>query len=206
MNVSVALSISISLSGNLSAGIFFTNGTQNMTQYNLTNTLDAWNNAIYDYPDNVNGNTSYYVQAAGGNTINVTVCQCPCDDLKCKAGSGTCGASDIMNISYQSQAANKGGIFYANQTNGTITAVGQYAPSYGSAIGGTGNWSGFGLIDVYYIMGAVVYAGNWTNLRYWLDPYPNTAPSGIYNTTWNIRAVEWNDTTKGAGDCGTCVC
>jgi hypothetical protein len=203
MNVSVSLVLQISLSGNLTNGIWFTNGTQNNTQYNLTNStyLDAWNNAIYDYPDGSNWNTSYWIQALSSNTINMTVCQCPCANLICRSGSGMCSSpTDFYNVTYNCQTGNEGGVGFRNGTNTSVSAPWPtpYAPSYGSA------FQGFGLADAYTVIGAVIGPGNYTNLRYWLDPYPNSEPSGIYNATWQIRAVESLGTA--AGSCGTCSC
>jgi hypothetical protein len=36
--------------------------------------------------------------------------------------------------------------------------------------------------------------------RYWLDPWPDNAATGIYNTTYKIRAVE-TGTAPGSGLC-----
>jgi hypothetical protein len=204
MNVSVSLLLQISLSGNLTSGIIFTNGTQNTTQYNLTgsSTLDAWNNAIYNYYGGSNWETGYWVQANATNAINATICQCPCDNLICKANSGVCSSpGDFYNVTYNSSTtANEGGVGFRNVSNNTIFSPG-YAPAWGSS-----GLMGFGLADSWTVIGAVIGPGNYTNLRYWLDPYPNNQPSGIYNTTWSIRALEYNDTSGGASSCGTCSC
>jgi hypothetical protein len=199
INISVSLAVQFSISQNLSAGILFTNDTQNNTQHNITN-MDAWNNAIWNYPDNSSTNTSYWVQALSSNAINMTLCQCPCDNLVCKSGSGLCASpGDFYNVTYNSQTGNRGGVGFRNVSNTTIFSPGD-APNYGSP------FQGFGLVHNFTVIGAVIGPGNYTNLRYWLDPYPNNKPSGIYNSTWNIRAVEYNETTGGAGDCGTCTC
>jgi hypothetical protein len=43
-------------------------------------------------------------------------------------------------------------------------------------------------------------AGKDIYLRYWLNPWPNNAPTGIYNTTYKIRAVDYTQ-SPGSGAC-----
>jgi hypothetical protein len=192
INASVAQYISITLSGNLTAGILFTNGSQNNTQYNITN-MTIWNNAIYNYPDNNQGNTSYWVKSTSPNA-NTTVCQCACNNLICKAG-GLCTAGvDFLNITYGCEGASTGGIAIGNSTDSSNT---------GANVGtnpGTNPNKGFIRPDDYIVVGTPVYSTYYVNLRYWLDPYPNTRASGVYNTTYMLKAIE-------AGySCGTCSC
>jgi hypothetical protein len=163
--------------------------------------MDAWNNAVYNYPDSKYDNTSYWVQSSSSNTIDVTVCQCPCDNLICKAGSGLCASpSDYLYVQYNSQTGNRGGVGFRNQSNSSVflPITTADAPTYGNA------FQGFSSPDNWVAIGSVIGPGNYTNLRYWLDPYPNSKPTGVYNTTWQIRLVQAPGGNP--GDCGTCSC
>ena len=75
MNASIRQMISISISGNLTAGILFTNDTTNGTLVNITQ-MSAWNGAMWNFDNGyVNGgvNTSYWVLNTG-STTNITLC------------------------------------------------------------------------------------------------------------------------------------
>jgi hypothetical protein len=200
MNASLAQVITIQVSGNLTNGIFFTNGSQNNTQYNITN-MTIWNNAIYNYPDNNQGNTSYWVKSTSTST-NITVCQCPCGNLLCAAG-GLCTAGvDFLNITYGCEGADTGGIAFGNSTDSSNTGA-----NVGTTPGSSPNNKGFRLPTNFTVIGAIVNTNYYVNLRYWLDPYPNTRASGVYNATYKLRAVESPGTV--AGNCSAnniCTC
>ena len=179
MNASISQPICIEVSGNLSAGIFFTNTTTIGVQYPITDTK-ALNNATGNYWGPSYG-TVYNVTACSGNTVNVSVYQSACDDLR----NTTLGA--YMNVSY---VAGQGGVFFANGTTPT-------APNTPSESDTTDLE-----VDEFVMIGERIWPGGQPDiyLRYWIDPAPDNVPTGIYNTTYLIRGVEIG-TDPGPGAC-----
>ena len=183
MNASLLQPISISISGNLTNGVFFTNGTQIGIQYPIA-VMTVLNNATANYWNTSSG-SSYYVMSALANTINISAYHCACDDLTCEAGGSCAAGTDKMYVSYTAD----GGVAWAN---GTASNFAVHAPP------DTTNYY-FPGIDSYQVLG-VVDNGRVLYLRYWNNPRPNNAPSGNYTTTFKVRAVETGISA------GTCSC
>lgn len=184
MNASISQPICISLSQSYSTGIFFTNTTTIGTQYAITN-MGVLNNATDNYRG-TNFATMYNVTACAGNTIGVKIAHCACEDLTCQAG-GTCNPStDVLYVQYSTG----GGVGWANGTSGTNVPNSPPNTNYY-----------FPLPDNYQqISDSDVEPSETLHLRYWIDPRPDAAPSGVYMANFSIRAVE-NSTTF-----GTCSC
>jgi len=178
MNASISQPICIQISDKLAEGIFFTNETTIGVQYPITN-MKVWNNATQNYAG-PSSQTLYNVTACSGNTINVTIYHCACDNLKCSSGTCTPGVDQL----YVEQKSD-GGVGWVNGT----TATPGDTPSYY-----------FPGIDTYQIIGGKVDKGDNVYLRYWINPSPDNAPSGVYNTTFSIRAEEFGSSTP------TCSC
>jgi hypothetical protein len=182
MNASISQPICITISTNYTQGVFFTNTSTIGTQYPITDTM-VLNNATDNYI-NATG-TAYWIQSCGSNKVNVSSYHCACDNLKCSGGGCAVGA-DIMNVSY---SAADGGVGWANNT--TFATVVHAPPN---------NNFYFSTIDSYQLVGGQMNGTSYIFLRYWIDPRPNTVPSGTYNTTYNVRAVEY------ATAVGSCTC
>jgi len=187
MNLTISQPICIEISGNYSTGILFTNTTTIGEQYAITE-MDKLNNATANYWG-PSGGTEYWIRACSGNTINVTAYHCACDDLVCKSGSCAVGV-DKLYVSYLSDA---GGVGWANAT--TATGVPNSPPD-------TTNYYFPGPDSYQMVGGKLEPEGDeqYVYLRYWIDPRPDSAPSGVYNTTYKVRAVEITT------DPGTCTC
>lgn len=183
MNASIQQPICIQISSNYSAGVLFTNSSTKGTQYNITS-MTTLNNATGNYLGTSDG-TTYFVQACAGNTINVKVAHCACDDLICKSGDCIQGV-DKLYVAY----GTGGGLGWANGT--TATGVANSPPD-------TTNYY-FQNIDTYQLIAGNIPPSGYIYMRYWLDPRPDNAPSGVYNNTFRIRAVEINS------NFGTCSC
>lgn len=182
MNASIQQPICIQISGNYSNGIYFTNTTTKGVQYPIT-LMTGYNNATANYLAASDG-TAYYVQACSGNTINVKVAHCACDDLICS--SGDCAVNtDKLYVSYTAD----GGVGWANGTTATFN---QHQP--------IDNTYFFPAILQYQYIAGNLTPSDYIYMRYWIDPRPNSAPSGVYNTTFKIRAVEI------LSSIGSCTC
>jgi len=189
MNASISQPICIELSPQLAAGIFFTNETTIGTQYPITD-VQTWNNATENY-NGASYGTNYNVTVCSGMTGVFKIYQSVCENLK----NDTIGG--IINISYVDQPApndDGAGVIEGIGVNNATTATGvPDSPSFGPST-----------IDTYFLIGYNItrsYTGRESVfLRYWLNPYPNNIPSGIYNTTFKIKAV---DIAQDPGD-GTC--
>jgi hypothetical protein len=182
MNASISQPICIELSGNLSQGIFFTNTTTIGVQYPITN-MTAANNATGNYWGE-GGGTVYWVKACSGNTINVTVYQSACENLK----NGT----NTIYLTFDSGDGGQGG-FIGNSTASATAPTLSETEGYAM------------LVDSYkLVIDRIAPVGlggpEYGYLRYWLDPWPNSAPSGTYNTTYKIKAVELG-VDPGSGGC-----
>lgn len=187
MNATLEQVISFTISNELTAGIFFTgeviNSTTYGTQYNLTS-MTAWANATYNYgPIGTTYNATMFNMTAGGNTINITMYQCPCNHLLCQSGTCIVG-TDFLYVNN----TNSEGVKWINGTNRFPADSGTYWFTY---TGGT---------DDMTLVGGRVDANNVIHMRYWLNPYPDTEPSGIYNTTFNVKILEYGKTAP------TCAC
>jgi hypothetical protein len=179
INASILQPICIQLSGNLSQGIFFTNTTSKGLPQVPISVMDAYNNATGNYWGS-GDTTVYYVTACSGNTINVSVYQSACDDLR----NGTF----YINLTWN--PANTGeGAFFGNSTTNSATS-----PSLSATQGYAFK------VDDYVMLVYMLDAGKDIYLRYWLNPWPNNAPTGIYNTTYKIRAVDYTQ-SPGSGAC-----
>mgnify|MGYP000666251531 CR=1 FL=1 len=192
MNASVQQTISISLSTPLSEGIFFTNTTTCDGTQNPITKMDGWNNATRNYYETTacDGNSGYYVEAASTNQVNVKICHCACANLTCSEGLCVSG-TDYLKTMCDSEGSPSDCVGFSNATTqGELSDT----PDIGlTAVDDLGS-------DLYQVIGANVSAGSRVYLRYWLDPFPDSAPSGVYNTTYKIIAVEVS------GDCGNCAC
>ncbi|MEM5776843.1 MAG: hypothetical protein QXJ06_00145 [Candidatus Aenigmatarchaeota archaeon] len=183
MNVSISQPICIQLSGNYSTGILFTNTTNKGTQVNITY-MTGLNNATANYLAASDG-TAYYIQACAGNTIDVKAAHCACEDLICKSGDCIVG-TDKLYVTY----GPGGGVGWANGTTATFNV---HSPP------DTTNYY-FQSLDSYQIIAGNITPGGYIYMRYWIDPRPDNAPSGVYNNTFRVRAVEINS------NFGTCSC
>ena len=188
MNASITQTIALTLSGNLSTGIFFTNTSTIGIQYAITS-MNTFNNASKNYNDTtpIAGGTAYYVESPASNTANMRVCQCACNNLTCSSGSCTPNTDKM----YVNTSTNEG-VWWGNSSGPTTVA--------GAPLGaGTFpfNWT-----LQYQVVNASMPLGvlNRLYLRYWLDPYPNTTTSGVYNTTYKFIGIE------SSLSCGTCSC
>jgi hypothetical protein len=177
INASISQPITIQTSGNLTVGIFFTNGTQIGIQYPITN-VSAKNNATANYWGSGYG-TEYWVQSDNSNTINISVYFTACENLENK----TLGA--YINLTWNPSGSQ--GAFFANGTSAT-------APT----LNPTDAWAF--KVDNWVTFTSQLDKGNKIYLRFWLDPWPDNAPTGIYNTTYKIRAVDYTQ------DPGSAVC
>jgi hypothetical protein len=179
VNASISQPISINVSGNLTAGIFFTNTTTIGVQYPITN-VTTENNATANYWGS-NYGTEYYVGSSIGNTINITIGFTACENLY----NSTLNA--YINLTYDTGDGGQGAFFGNSTTSAT-------APSLSTT-------SDYAFkVDAWTLPGPLVSPGQILYLRFWLDPWPNNIPSGIYNTTYKIRAVEYN-TNLGSAVC-----
>jgi hypothetical protein len=176
MNASIYQAVGIYLSDYLAEGILFTNTTTIGVQYPITN-VNAWNNATRNYNGSSYG-TLYNITAWSANQVNVTICHCACSDLTNVTGGNT-------YYIYINGSGTGEGVGWAN---GTTSNPGD-SPS-----------DRFPKPLEYQIVSGNLAPGNATYLRYWLNPYPNSVPSGIYNTTYRFKAVEIGQT------CGICSC
>jgi hypothetical protein len=168
INASISQPITIQTSGNLTVGIFFTNGTQIGIQYPITN-VSAKNNATANYWGSGYG-TEYWVQSDNSNTINISVYFTACENLENK----TLGA--YINLTYNAGE----GAFFGNSTTTDASTPG-LNPTAGYAFN----------VDNWVTFASQLDKGNKIYLRFWLDPWPNNVPTGIYNTTYKIRAVDY---------------
>lgn len=177
MNASIQQVISITLSGNLTTGIFFTNTTTIGIQYPITN-MTVWNNATANYWGSSYG-TEYYVNVSG--LTNIKVCHCACSDLKCNnQRTPECSG-------------------FSMPLNGTGTDEG--VKWINDTTSNPGNNPTYLLQNLtYQVVAGSLASGNAIYLRYWLDPYPNNTPSGSYNTTYIFKGVDYVQT------CGACTC
>jgi hypothetical protein len=178
INASISQPIYINVSGNLTAGIFFTNGTTIGVQYPITN-VTIENNATANYWGPSYG-TEYYV-GSQGNTVNITIGFTACENLY----NSTLNA--YINLTYDSGDGGQGA-FFGNSTTGPTAPSLTVNPNYAFKV------------DDWTYPGPLIKPGEILYLRFWLDPWPNNVPSGIYNTTYKIRAVEYN-TSLGSAAC-----
>ncbi|MEM5854646.1 MAG: hypothetical protein QW228_09855 [Candidatus Aenigmatarchaeota archaeon] len=179
INASIYQPISVELSSDLIEGIFFTNGSQIGIQYPITD-VTIENNATANYagPDY---STKYHLNSSSGNKINISAYMTLCDNLY---------SDDVkawINLTYNTGDGGQG-MFFGNGTSPTEPTLTVSAA-----------WS-FSAIDTYHLIAPVISPGSTRYFRFWLDPWPNNAPSGIYNTTFKIRAVEYNQ-DPGSGSC-----
>jgi hypothetical protein len=98
--------------------------------------------------------------------------------------------TNYINLTWNG-VGNQGG-FFGNSTNAT-----SWSP-------GLSTTAGYAFtVDSFTMIGEKIWpsAVNSTMyFRYWLDPWPDNAATGIYNTTYKIRAVE-TGTAPGSGLC-----
>jgi len=179
INASISQPITIQASGNLTTGIFFTNGSTIGVQYPITN-VNIENNATANYWGS-GGGTEYWVRSGSTNQINITIYFTACDDLK----NSTLNA--YINLTYDSGDGGQGAFF----GNGTTATTPSLNTTVDYAFKKVPNWA---------LVGSKVDASNYIYLRFWLDPWPNNAPSAIYNTTYKILAVEYG-TNPGSASC-----
>jgi len=178
INASISQPISVTFSDVLKNGIFFTNGTQQITQYPITD-VSYDNNATHNYACSGSG-TCYNVSSASTNTVNITIYLSACDNLK----NGT----NAIYLTWDSND-NGQGAFFANGTSATEPTLSPTQP-----------WAF--LVDEFKPIFVKLAPNQVAYFRFWLDPWPNNAPSGIYNTTYLIRAYEETyNPASGAGQC-----
>jgi len=179
MNATIQQYISFTMSNNLTAGIFFTNDTGSVTgvQYNLTE-MDAWNNGTGNFIG-AGGGTVYNITAVAGNTAPIMVCHCVCGNLTCISGDCAAG-SDYLYTTAGAQGSE--GIEWGNGTTPTNVPT-TPTQSYSEFLG-TGEFQ-YQAVNTSLPASADIY------LRYWLDPNPDTMTSGVYNTTYKFKIVEY---------------
>jgi len=182
MNATILQPICVVLSSSYSTGVFFTNTTTKGVQYPITN-MKVLNNATGNYLEASDG-TAYYVEACSGNTIDIKVAHCACDDMICTGGGCTVG-TDKLYVTNTSQ----GGVGWANGTTATFSI---HAPP--------GNNYYFQALDTYYNISNAISPSGKSYIRYWIDPRPDNAPSGNYEANFKIIAFEVSSTH------GTCSC
>ncbi|OGI15269.1 hypothetical protein A3K63_05010 [Candidatus Micrarchaeota archaeon RBG_16_49_10] len=186
MNASLSQPICIEISANYTLGVFFTNTSQIGTQYAITDT-SVLNNATSNYLNGTAYNqTAYWVNACSTNAINVTGYHCVCAELTCSSGDCAAG-TDVLYVNYTAD----GGVGWTNATS-TDPADAPADSNYY-----------FPIIDSYQMVAPNLQAsgaGRYMYLRYWINPRPNNAPSGVYNTTYQVRGVEIGTAS------GTCSC
>lgn len=157
-------SISISISGNLSEGIFFTSleGSKVNKQYDVN--ISTWNNATWNYnntPSPGNYKTLYWIQNTGN--VNEDFCMKANSDLICSQGPCTGVSIYINNVTWNNATIN-------DQNTPSFDTTKRMSTSY---------------TKIAYN----VNVGSYIYLRFWL--YVDIGkPSGIYNTTYSIRGVE----------------
>jgi hypothetical protein len=179
MNASIQQVACIILSGNLSQGIFFTNGSSIGLPQVPISLMDVKNNATGNYwgPSST---TVYNVTSCSGVTINQSVYLSACDNLMN-------GTQNYINLTWY--ATGSQGAFFGNDTSNSAAS-----PS----LSATQNYSF--KVDDYVMVAYKLDVNQNIYLRFWLDPWPNNAPTGIYNTTYKIRAVDYTQ-SPGSGVC-----
>jgi hypothetical protein len=183
INASILQPISINVSNELAEGILFTNGSTIGVQYPITN-VHIENNATRNYNGTSFG-TLYSVGSSIGNSINITIGFTPCDDLR----NATFNAYIRLNYTSGGEDGPEGGFFKNSTTSATDSNLNLDTPTQDYAF----------KVREWVIVGSRVSPGQNLYLRFWLDPWPNNVPSGIYNTTYRIKAVEYNTSLGDVG-------
>jgi hypothetical protein len=153
-------SFTISLSPKLSEGIFFTNRTGAEINQQYNVENNAWNNATWNY-NATSKQTAYWINNTG--TVPMDFCLKANSDLTCSQGACAGVTISADNIGWNNSTSN-------DQDNPSYDTSKRLSLSYQKVA--------FGVSP-----GATIY------LRFWL--YVSVGkPSGIYNTTYSVKAVE----------------
>lgn len=173
INATISQPISARLSDDLMNGILFTNGSSiGLPQVPIQN-MKAKHNATHNYAGE-GYNTTYWFTAGEDNTINVSAYMMLCDHLKNSSYNA------IINLTYNPIDGGQG-MFFGNSTTPSATS-----PS----LSPTEEW-GFPQPDKFKLIANNTAPGQSVFFRFWLDPYPDNVPSGIYTTTFKIRVIDY---------------
>ena len=155
--------LGIETSEKLTEGIFFTNktGSEQNVQYNCE--INTWNNATWNYnATDTSRITEYWIKNTG--TAPEDFCMKANSDLECSGGACGSGVSiSIDNVAWNNDTVN-------NETNPVYDTTKRLSTSYQK-------------------VAYNVEPNSYVYLRFWLF-VPSDKPSGIYNTTYSVKAVE----------------
>ena len=162
MNVSISTTIALTVSDNLTAGIFYTNitGSENNVQYPVD--ADNTHNATWNYLGGTGG-TQYYINNNG--TTGEDICGEAVTVLTCSPSTPQCGSETI----------GLGNATWSNNTQATTPAY--PAPNIWTTDSTNANSTAKNLAK-----SGTIYT------RYWLY-VPNYVSTGTYNTTFKYCAV-----------------
>ncbi|MCS7106427.1 MAG: hypothetical protein NZ942_03860, partial [Candidatus Aenigmarchaeota archaeon] len=152
--------IQLTLSPELSKGIFYTNLTGSMLNVQFDVDINAWNNATFNY-NATSKKTEYWIRNDG--TYEIDLCQKASSNMVCEAPCNY--YIYIGNVSWSNSTLN-------NETYPSFSTL------YPLTLDYSGNKSAYSLAP-----------GQYLYLRFWffVPPY---VPSGKYNTTIIFKAVE----------------
>jgi len=153
--------LSIEISQKLSEGIFFTNKTGGETNVQYDVDILQWNNATWNY-NATSKKTEYWINNTG--TVPIDVCFKANSDLICSQGTCIGTTISIENVAWNNSTAN-------DQSNPSYDTNKRLSLSYQKI--------------AYNVQpGVKIY------LRFWLY-VPAGKPSGIYNATYAVKAVDF---------------
>jgi len=164
INTFTIQSISISISEKLSEGIFFTNKTGSILNKQENVNISDWNNASWNYnntPSPGNLFTMYWIKNTGN--VNEDFCIKANSDLTCNTGACAGQSISIDNVVWNNDTSN-------SATTPSFDTTKKMSTSYSKV--------GYSITPNSYIY-----------LRFWLYVPPGK-PSGKYNTTFSIQAVQ----------------
>ncbi|MEM7819021.1 MAG: hypothetical protein QW403_02660, partial [Candidatus Aenigmatarchaeota archaeon] len=156
-------SLSLTLSPELTKGIFYTNLTGSMFNIQFNVDINAWNNATWNY-NATDKKTEYWIRNDG--TYEIDICQ--------KASSNMLCYDECANPSYEIYIGN---VSWSNSTfNDEVNP--SFSTLYPLTLDYSQNKSAYSLAP-----------GQYLYLRFWLF-VPPYVPSGKYNTSIIFKAVE----------------
>jgi hypothetical protein len=152
--------VAISISDELAKGIFYTNRTGSELNQQFNVEINTWNNATWNY-NTTDKKTEYWIKNTGTNPEDF--CIKTTSDLTCSVGACAGQTISIDNVAWN---------------NATTTDASN--PSYDTNK----------RLSLNYVkVGYGISPGSKIYLRFWLF-VPIGKPSGIYNTTYSVKAVE----------------
>jgi len=157
--------ISIELSPKLSEGIFFTNFTGSLLNQQFPlDDMTVWNNATWNYNSSDSGKRTEYWVKNTG-TNPEDICLRAKSNLICSSSGCTGSYIDITNAAWNNATSNDPAFDISKRLSLNYIKV-----AYSLAPGET------------------IY------LRFWVNPEPDTLPSGTYNTTFDVKGVSEGST------------